>query len=70
MGLEKLIENFILNGRKYIGGLMGFAFGYVLIAHGIAALLIVILTTYVGATLSDGKKIKEIKKIIIDRLKD
>jgi len=70
MGLEKLIENFLINGRKYIGGITGFAFGYVLIAHGFWALLVVALTTYIGAALSDSEKIKKIKKFIINRLKD
>ena len=68
--IEELIEKFSINSKKYIGGLMGFAFGYIFIIHGIMSMLIVMFTTFLGATLSDKKNIKKLKEILIKKLKE
>ncbi|MEI6856816.1 DUF2273 domain-containing protein [Psychrilyobacter sp.] len=68
--LEELIEKFAINSKKYIGGLMGFAFGYIFITHGILSMIVVMLTTLLGAVLGDKENIKKLKNILINRLKE
>ena len=68
--LEELIERVAINSKKYIGGLMGFAFGYIFITHGIIPMIVVMLTTLLGAIFGDKENIKKLKKILINRLKE
>ena len=68
--LEEMIEKFGFNIKKYIGGLMGFAFGYVFITHGFLPMVVVMLTTSLGWLLGDKGNIKKLKKILINRLKE
>ena len=70
MILEELIERFAINSKKYIGGLMGFAFGYIFITHGIMSMIVVMLTTLLGVIFGDKENIKKLKKILVNRLKD
>jgi uncharacterized membrane protein len=68
--LEELIEKFAISSKKYIGGLMGFAFGYIFISYGFFPMIIVMLTTYIGATLGNTDNIKKIKKVLLNRLRE
>ena len=68
--IEQLIEKFIVTSKRYIGGLMGFAFGYIFITQGFGPMLIVMLTTSVGLILGDRGSVSKIKKTIINRLKE
>jgi chromate transport protein ChrA len=68
--VEELIEKFSFNAKKYIGGFMGFAFGYVFITHGFSSTMVVMLTTLLGWILGDKQNIKKLKRILINRLKE
>jgi uncharacterized membrane protein len=68
--VEELIEKFSFNVKKYIGGLMGFAFGYIFITHGFFSMMVVMLTTLLGWILGDRQNIKKLKMILINRLKE
>jgi uncharacterized membrane protein len=68
--IEQLIEKFIVISKKYIGGLMGFAFGYIFITRGFGPMLVVMITTSIGIILGDKEYMTKIKRSIINRLKE
>ncbi len=68
--LEELIEKLSFKSKRYIGGILGLIFGYIFVSYGLFSALIVMLTTLLGSILGDSENIKNIKKIILDRLKE
>lgn len=70
MDLEKIIEIFVLNFKKYIYGIFSFILGLVLINYGIIKTMIVLVITIIGYKLGDKEFHDKLKKYIINRFKD
>lgn len=68
--LYDFLEEFLKNRKKYMGSIWGFIFGIILIKYGFVKMLVVLVTTIIGYNLGDCEKLKSLKKIIINRLKE
>lgn len=68
--LEKIIENFILNFRKYLYGIIGLISGILLVEYGVLKTIFILALTIVGFKLGDRELQEKLKKQILNRLKD
>ena len=68
--LEVLLEKIINNWRKVYGAILGFVVGLVVINYGILKAIIVFAFAFIGYKLGDSSFTKEIKRIILKRLKE
>lgn len=70
MNLEKIIENFILNFKKYLYAIIGLISGVLLIEYGILKAIFILVLGFVGYKIGDTEFQNKIKKQILNRLKD
>ncbi|WP_297597044.1 DUF2273 domain-containing protein [uncultured Cetobacterium sp.] len=70
MNLEKIIENFILNFKKYLYAIIGLISGVLLIEYGILKAIFILVLGFVGYKIGDTGFQNKIKKQILNRLKD
>ncbi len=68
--LVEFLEEFLKNRKKYLGGILGFIFGLILIQYGFVKMLVVLIITIIGYNLGDCEKLSSIRKILINRLKE
>lgn len=68
--LEELIVKLAISGKRIIGGFLGLTYGIVWCTMGFSSMLLIMGTTLVGVLLCDERKIKKLKKLVIERLKD
>ena len=68
--LVEFLEEFLENRKKYMGTIWGFIFGLILIKYGFVKMLIVLAATILGYNLGDCEKLRSLKKIIVNRLKE
>ena len=70
MMLEKIIENFILNFRKYLYAILGLISGILLVEYGILKTIFILFLSFVGFKIGDRNFQEKLKKQILNRLKD
>ena len=70
MMLEKIIENFILNFRKYLYAILGLISGILLVEYGILKTIFILFLSFVGFKIGDRNFQEKVKKQILNRLKD
>ncbi|MGL4629135.1 DUF2273 domain-containing protein [Cetobacterium sp.] len=70
MMLEKIIENFILNFKKYLYAILGLISGILLVEYGILKTMFILILAFVGYKLGDRDFQEKLKKQILNRLKD
>ncbi|MEG0069088.1 DUF2273 domain-containing protein [Cetobacterium sp.] len=70
MELEKIIENFILNFKKYLYAIIGLITGILLVEYGFLKTIFILLLGFIGYKLGDREFQNKIKKQILNRLKD
>ena len=70
MMLEKIIENFILNFRKYLYAVLGLISGILLVEYGILKTIFILFLSFVGFKIGDRNFQEKLKKQILNRLKD
>ncbi len=70
MMLEKIIENFILNFKKYLYAISGLIIGILLVEYGILKTVFILCLAFVGFKLGDKDFQERLKKQILNRLKD
>jgi len=68
--LVEFLEEFLENRKKYFGAIWGFIFGIILIKYGFVKMIVVLAVTVLGYNLGDCEKLRNLKKIIINRLKE
>lgn len=68
--LEKIIENFILNFKKYLYAIIGLILGVLIVDYGIVKAAFIILLSVIGYKLGDREFQGKLKKQILNRLKD
>nr|WP_307774760.1 DUF2273 domain-containing protein [uncultured Cetobacterium sp.] len=68
--LEKIIENFILNFKKYLYAIIGLILGVLIVDYGIVKAAFIILLSVIGYKLGDREFQDKLKKQILNRLKD
>lgn len=66
--LEKIIESFILNFRKYLYSIIGVLIGIFIIEYGPLKTLFILVIGVIGFKLGDRELSAKIKKKIIDKL--
>ncbi|MGL4904444.1 MAG: DUF2273 domain-containing protein [Cetobacterium sp.] len=70
MMLEKIIENFILNFKKYLYAVLGLISGILLVQYGVLKTIFILLLMVLGYKLGDRDFQSKLKKQILNRLKD
>ncbi|MGL4946889.1 MAG: DUF2273 domain-containing protein [Cetobacterium sp.] len=70
MMLEKIIENCILNFKKYLYAVLGLISGILLVEYGFLKTIFILLLMVIGYKLGDGDFQGKLKKQILNRLKD
>lgn len=70
MMLEKIIENFILNFKKYLYAIVGLIIGVLLVEYGLLKTIFILLLAFIGFKLGDKDFQEKFKKQILNRLKD
>ncbi|MGL4970153.1 MAG: DUF2273 domain-containing protein [Cetobacterium sp.] len=70
MMLEKIIENFILNFKKYLYAALGLISGILLVQYGFLKTIFILILGFVGYKLGDRDFQEKLKKQILNRLKD
>ncbi|MGL4909931.1 MAG: DUF2273 domain-containing protein [Cetobacterium sp.] len=70
MMLEKIIENFILNFKKYLYAVLGLISGVLLVQYGVLKTIFILLLMVLGYKLGDRDFQSKLKKQILNRLKD
>jgi len=70
MMLEKIIENFILNFKKYLYAILGLVIGVLLVEYGILKTIFILFLAFIGFKLGDRDFQEKLKKQILNRLKD
>ncbi|WP_297407893.1 DUF2273 domain-containing protein [uncultured Cetobacterium sp.] len=68
--LEKIIENFILNFRKYLYGVIGLISGILLVEYGVLKTIFILALAFIGYKLGDKEFQSKLKKQILNRLRD
>ncbi|MGL6025258.1 MAG: DUF2273 domain-containing protein [Cetobacterium sp.] len=68
--LEKIIENCILNFKKYLYAVLGLISGILLVEYGFLKTIFILLLMVIGYKLGDGDFQGKLKKQILNRLKD
>jgi uncharacterized membrane protein len=68
--LEKIIENFILNFKKYLYAVLGLISGILLVEYGLLKTIFILLLAIIGFKLGDRDFQEKLKKQILNRLKD
>ncbi|MGL4425695.1 MAG: DUF2273 domain-containing protein [Cetobacterium sp.] len=68
--LEKIIENFILNFKKYLYAVLGLISGVLLVQYGVLKTIFILLLMVLGYKLGDRDFQSKLKKQILNRLKD
>lgn len=70
MMLEKIIENFILNFKKYLYAVLGLVIGVLLVEYGMLKTIFILFLAFIGFKLGDRGFQEKLKKQILNRLKD
>ena len=70
MMLEKIIESFILNFRKYLYAILGLISGILLVEYGVLKTVFILCLACIGFKLGDRDFQEKLKKQILNRLKD
>ncbi|MGL5088216.1 MAG: DUF2273 domain-containing protein [Cetobacterium sp.] len=70
MMLEKIIENFILNFKKYLYAVLGLICGVLLVQYGFLKTIFILLLMVIGYKLGDRDFQEKLKKQILNRLKE
>lgn len=70
MMLEKIIENFILNFKKYLYAILGLVIGVLLVEYGMLKTIFILFLVFIGFKLGDRDFQEKLKKQILNRLKD
>ncbi|MGL5000257.1 MAG: DUF2273 domain-containing protein [Cetobacterium sp.] len=68
--LEKIIENCILNLKKYLYAVLGLISGVLLVQYGFLKTIFILLLMVIGYKLGDRDFQEKLKKQILNRLKD
>jgi len=68
--LERIIEKLLLNGRKYIGTLLGLIIGVLCVTYGVKDTFFIVLLMIIGYNLGDKEKVQKLKKEIRKRIAD
>ena len=68
--LEVLLEKIINNWRKVYGSILGFIVGLTVVNYGILKAIVIFVFAFIGYKLGDSSFTKNIKKVIINRLKE
>ena len=68
--LVEFLEEILENRKKYFGAIWGFIFGIILIKYGFVKMIVVLAVTILGYNLGDCEKLRKIKKVIVNRLKE
>lgn len=68
--LEKIIENFILNFKKYLYAFIGLVSGVLLVEYGVLKTIFILALTIFGFKLGDREFQEKLKKQILNRLKN
>lgn len=70
MMLEKIIENLILNFKKYLYAILGLVVGILLVEYGLLKTIFILILASIGFKLGDKTFQEKLKKQILNRLKD
>ncbi|MGL4510304.1 DUF2273 domain-containing protein [Cetobacterium sp.] len=70
MMLEKIIENFILNFKKYLYAILGLVIGVLLVEYWMIKTIFILFLSFIGFKLGDRDFQDKLKKQILNRLKD
>ncbi len=68
--LEVLLEKIINNWRKVYGSILGFIVGLTVVNYGILKAIVIFAFAFIGYKLGDSSFTKNMKKMIIKRLKE
>jgi conserved domain protein len=68
--LEVLLEKIINNWRKVYGSILGFIVGLTVVNYGILKAIVIFVFAFIGYKLGDSSFTKNMKKMIINRLKE
>lgn len=68
--LEKLIVSLVNNWRKYLGCLIGFILGVLLVEYGLPKTVFIVILSIIGYKTGDITFIKKIKKFISEKIKE
>ena len=68
--LEILLEKVITNWRKVYGCILGFIIGITIVNYGILKAIVIFAFAFIGYKLGDASFTKNLKKKIINRLKE
>ena len=68
--LEVLLEKIINNWRKVYGSILGFIVGLTVVNYGILKAIVIFAFAFIRYKLGDSSFTKNMKKTIINRLKE
>jgi len=68
--LEVLLVKIINNWRKVYGSILGFIVGLTVVNYGILKAIVIFVFAFIGYKLGDSSFTKNMKKMIINRLKE
>ncbi len=68
--LEKLMVSLVNNWRKYLGCLIGFVLGVLLVEYGLPKTVFIVVLSIIGYKVGDITFIKKIKKFISEKIKE
>lgn len=68
--LEVLLEKIINNWRKVYGSILGFIVGLTVVNYGVLKAIVIFTFAFIGYKLGDSSFTKNMKKMIIKRLKE
>lgn len=68
--LEKVLIALVNNWKKYLGCFLGFVLGVLLVEYGALKTLFIIVLSIIGYKLGDIKLKKQLKKFILEKIKE
>ena len=68
--LEKLLVSLVNNWKKYLGCVIGFVLGILLVEYGLPKTVFIIVLSIVGYKMGDTTLIKKLKKFILEKIKE
>lgn len=69
MDIEKIIESFALNFKKYVYAILGILIGIFLIKYGILKTIFILILGLLGYNLENKDLYKKIKEQILKKIK-
>ncbi|MDO4589552.1 MAG: DUF2273 domain-containing protein [Fusobacterium sp.] len=68
--LEKILVALVNNWKKYLGCFLGFVLGVLLVEYGALKTLFIVILSIIGYKLGDIKIKKQVKKFILEKIKE